>query len=443
MGVSIATFTSMVRPLAFKAVQHVDMPFAGKRYTPDYSRMSALYMRLGDALAEHALRKGDIAQRGVQGLGELFQGYQQRRQGREAAKTNAATRQREREEDKKFEAEQAGLSRAERAAERSAAEAARKVEREAEATARKLERDEAAVGDAIDKAPRGIVDMTGNRALMDTAKRFPAQAARFVQQDGVDVLPMTGGEKQTYEREKGAAAARATDDKRLQEQFEELKRHNKASEQRPPGASEPLVPIVGPDGKTRYGTRAEARGSVVPAGAEKPSSGVQKRALAFFNRAAQADTELEGMEASIQGLDLGGQTWMKFAPNFAQTQLGQSYTQAQRAFTEARLRKDSGAAIPPYEYAADRKTYFAEPGDSPETLEKKRKGRAAILASLGFESGQALGEFVGDTDEAKRIVNGYRERAASGVASPSTPPAPGTVERWERGPDGRMRKVGG
>lgn len=178
-----------------------------------------------------------------------------------------------------------------------------------------------------------------------------------------------------------------------------------------PSENQPLMPVIGPDGKARYGTRAEAHGTLVPAGQNKPATGLEKRALNFFNRAQQADADLETMEAQIQQMGLAGQARMEYAPNVAQSQLGQSYLQAQRAFTEARLRKDSGAAIPEQEFANDRETYFAQPGDSPPTLEQKRRARAAILASLGFESGQALGEFLGDSDEATQMVQGYRQRA--------------------------------
>lgn len=191
--------------------------------------------------------------------------------------------------------------------------------------------------------------------------------------------------------------------------------------QRPQEDDQPLVPIVGPDGKTRYGTRAEARGQLVPSSQQKPATGLEKRALNFFNRAQQADVDLEGMEDDIQQMGLFSQGWMALAPNFAQSQLGQSYTQAQRAFTEARLRKDSGAAIPPQEFENDRKTYFAQPGDSQETLEQKRRARAAILASLGFESGQALGEFLGDGEEAARVIKGYRDRSQAPVSVNQVP----------------------
>lgn len=196
-----------------------------------------------------------------------------------------------------------------------------------------------------------------------------------------------------------------------------LKKQSAEAGREPAGPKDvgPLETIIGPNGKPIRVPREQAIGKETVAGQEKPSSGVQKRVLAFFNRAKQADEELEGLESQIQKQSLPGQAWMNRAPNFMQSQLGQSYGAAQRAFTEARLRKDSGAAIPEQEFENDKRTYFAQAGDSTETLEQKRRARAAILASLGFESGQALGEFVGDPDEAKRIVEGYKARSNTTV----------------------------
>lgn len=142
----------------------------------------------------------------------------------------------------------------------------------------------------------------------------------------------------------------------------------------------------------------------------KPSTGAEKTALGFFNRAKQADDDLRTMETEIAGQGLAGQVRMQVAPNWLQTQTGQAYTQAQRAFTEARLRKDSGAAIPNNEFESDRQTYFAQPGDSAATLEQKRRARAAVLASMGFQSGRALREFYGD--DAGTLIEGYRGTAA-------------------------------
>lgn len=174
----------------------------------------------------------------------------------------------------------------------------------------------------------------------------------------------------------------------------------------------PLETIIGPDGKPIRVRREDAIGKAPASGTEKASSGVQKRVLNFFNRAEQADKDLEKLEPEIEKLGLGGQAWQAIMPNFAQTQLGQSYTAAQRAFTEARLRKDSGAAIPAEEFDSDRKTYFVQPGDSKKTIQQKNRARAAMLASLAFESGQALGEYIGDADEAKATVDRYKARAS-------------------------------
>jgi hypothetical protein len=178
-----------------------------------------------------------------------------------------------------------------------------------------------------------------------------------------------------------------------------------------------LETVVGPDGKPIRVRARDAVGKTPGAGTEKSSTGVQKRVLNFFNRAEQADGELEKLEPEIQKMGRIEQGRMEWLPNFAQSQTGQSYLAAQRAFTEARLRKDSGAAIPPHEFESDRQTYFAQPFDSKETLEQKRRARAAMLSSLAFESGQALGEFVGDADEAKSILQRYKDRAAGKSAS--------------------------
>jgi hypothetical protein len=198
----------------------------------------------------------------------------------------------------------------------------------------------------------------------------------------------------------------------------ETRRHNLAMEAqaRQSGASNgdpgPLESIIGPDGVAIRVPRKDAVGKPVPSGNQKPASGVERKALAFFNRAEQADKDLEALEPKIAEMGLAGQTRLGYAPNMLQSEEGQLYTQAQRAFTEARLRKDSGAAIPNSEFENDRKTYFVQPGDTKENIDQKRRARGAILASLGFESGQALGEFVGDAGEARTIVDRYKTRSA-------------------------------
>lgn len=193
-----------------------------------------------------------------------------------------------------------------------------------------------------------------------------------------------------------------------------------------PRPSEPLETVIGPDGKAVMVPRSEAVGKQPANVREQTSTGAQKRVFQFFQRAQQAEADVANVEEEVAGMNLGGQAWLKFAPNFLQTDKGQLYNQAQRAFTEARLRKDSGAAIPPHEYEADRKTYFAEPGDSAETLEQKRRARANVLSALAFESGRAVSEFYGD--EADGILTGLRTRAGGGKSSK---PATADGDGWQ------------
>lgn len=157
----------------------------------------------------------------------------------------------------------------------------------------------------------------------------------------------------------------------------------------------------------------------------KQPSGNETRNLGFFVRAKQASEDIGTVEDQITKLDLAGQTRLKYAPNMLQTQTGQLYTQAQRAFTEARLRKDSGAAIAVSEYQNDARTYFAQPGDSPETMEQKRAARRAILSALATESGRALDSHYGD--QADELRKSLRTSAARTRTPERTPVAPGMM----------------
>jgi len=85
-----------------------------------------------------------------------------------------------------------------------------------------------------------------------------------------------------------------------------------------------------------------------------------------------------------------GQARLKFAPNMLQSETGQSFNQAQRAFIEAVLRKDSGASIPVHEYDSLSKTYFPQPGDSKATLAQKKSSRETQIKSLRAEAGRGI-----------------------------------------------------
>ena len=134
----------------------------------------------------------------------------------------------------------------------------------------------------------------------------------------------------------------------------------------------------------------------------KPPTAAETTAYGFYNRAEQADKDANDLEKWVKDLGLYGQAWLKFAPNFMQTDNGQLYQQAQRVFTEARLRKESGAAIAQHEYDNDARMYFAQPGDSETTIARKRAARAKVLEGLKLQSGRAYSQSADDGASAPR-----------------------------------------
>jgi hypothetical protein len=168
-----------------------------------------------------------------------------------------------------------------------------------------------------------------------------------------------------------------------------------------------------------------------PSGQGKPATGQQRRALNFFNRAKEAQEIADDLEEKIAGAGLVSQGQLQYAPNILQTKEQQKYRQAQRAFTEARLRKESGATIKDDEYENDAKTYFTQPGDSKELRAQKRAMRNAVAAGIAFEAGDALREFYGD--ESEGMIAGLQAASRAGrppePASPSGAPRPGEQRR--------------
>lgn len=144
---------------------------------------------------------------------------------------------------------------------------------------------------------------------------------------------------------------------------------------------------------------ARSRGPMKKPKTQKAITGAERQTLSFYNRAKEASDTLAqgGLEGRIAEQNAMGALWGQYAPNIAQSKDQQLYRQAQRAFTEARLRKESGAAIPPAEYESDAKIYFAQPGDTPETITQKQKARQAVLEGMKFSAGKAYDEFYGDS----------------------------------------------
>lgn len=283
----------------------------------------------------------------------------------------------------------------------------------------------------VSKAPPNFDDAG---PFIDSAKRAALTAQQQLESDqkAIDdaraAAALQERERATRAKEATEAVEKAKADARADEALRISRGHLGVAQQRERreaagGGDSPLVSIVGPDGKAVLVRRQDAVGKAPASSATdgRPATGAQMKVLGFFNRAKQADDDLQKLETEVSGMGLLSQERMKHATNILQSQTGQSYNQAQRAFTEARLRKDSGAAIPEQEFENDRVTYFAQPGDKKATLDQKRRARAAVLASLGFEAGPALGGFYGE--DAPTMIEGYRAVSKGEAAKSSGQPS--------------------
>ncbi len=137
--------------------------------------------------------------------------------------------------------------------------------------------------------------------------------------------------------------------------------------------------------------------------AAPPTSEDEKKAAGFAVRMRETGQALNDLEAkgfhtgNLGGslLEMGGA-----AGRAMQNPEYQVYQQQMQDWVRAKLRRESGAVIGKDEMADEIKTYFPQPGDSPEKIAAKRRSRE--LAQLGMEAG------------------GGRAR----IESPTTPAAP-------------------
>ncbi len=162
-----------------------------------------------------------------------------------------------------------------------------------------------------------------------------------------------------------------------------------------PTYSEPLVPTVGPDGRTILTPRSEAGGRE-PGMVDKPATAASRKVLAYWEQMKEASDALDLSAPAVAKMGLGGQARMQYAPNWLQSADGRAYTNAQRAFTDARLRQRSGAAIPNHEYENDARTFFVQPGDTPADIARKNAARQKLLDAVAYEAGDAYHEAYGE-----------------------------------------------
>jgi hypothetical protein len=120
----------------------------------------------------------------------------------------------------------------------------------------------------------------------------------------------------------------------------------------------------------------------------------QSKATGFYSRAAKANQAYEqtGVGAPPLSLTIG----RAIVPDDYESYITSAERQAAdanaRGFITAALRYESGAAIPPEEFASAYRTYFPQSGDDPATLEAKKRLRAETIEGLKMGSGPGAKE---------------------------------------------------
>ncbi len=180
----------------------------------------------------------------------------------------------------------------------------------------------------------------------------------------------------------------------------ETNRHNQAMEKRPVGgaASAPNTPFEvwqtqNPGGKIEDWMKLSR---VDPEA--KPPTAAMSKTLGYYERVANAKESIDGLEPDILKMGIMDQGRMTYAPNWAQSSVGQRFNQARDDFINATLRRESGAAISDAEYARFDQIYFPRPGDDAATLKQKKRARDVQMGTFKTESGRAYTQKYGDDE---------------------------------------------
>lgn len=409
------------------------MPFI-PRYTPDYSELAAVYGRGADQLAALSLQRGQATAQGLARLAALFSGYQETGRQEKAAAAAVAFKR----EERAAEENQRALDRKERADER----------KEAARLARETQDRAAAARGVDDVAPGPVADTPETRVLMELAARFPETAARFQRTTTLPARALGVGEMappsdyvvrvptgpemraaaaDSAARERDAAARardakidadRVADNARMAAAAAEAARHNQAMENKPPS----MVPVVvqtpaGPamvDRSTNTATPITMDGKpvgVTPTAAERMDSRKFSKAapvLDGIKELSERINTLNGVIASAAGMAEKQKAKINLNDDVAE------YEALVSGFTPMIARALGHTGVLTQQDVDSVKALFPRPEDSKSLRDRKINRMKSIIGQL---------------------------EGVEGITPPAD--ASGAVERWERGPDGKPRKVGG
>lgn len=127
------------------------------------------------------------------------------------------------------------------------------------------------------------------------------------------------------------------------------------------------------------------QGGIIPLqGFQKPLNDVQAKAQLFGTRMQEADKILADLEKGGKSFSTPGANapFIGGLVNTLNSEQGQMLDQAKRDFTNAVLRRESGAAIAPSEFDSADKQYFPQYGDSKKVIEQKARARQIAIQGI-------------------------------------------------------------
>jgi hypothetical protein len=177
-----------------------------------------------------------------------------------------------------------------------------------------------------------------------------------------------------------------------------------------------------PSTKERIGPLLEEAGFTGFEKVAKPATSYQSQAGGYYMRLAEAEKTFARQADHISKMGKLGQAYYDTAPYAIQSSNNKDLQNAQRQFTEARLRKESGAVIPPSEYENDKRMYFPRFGDGPAQLAQKKQARDALMRTYKVQAGpRVMADMTGEEAAAEQA-----DASPSGAGNP----APKTAEEY-------------
>lgn len=129
----------------------------------------------------------------------------------------------------------------------------------------------------------------------------------------------------------------------------------------------------------------------------KPLTDTQSTTLGYVQRMNDANSVITQQGSSGTS---GWQSFLSGIPgvgNYLTSSDYQQLQQAERNFTNAVLRKESGAAISPGEFDSASQQYFPQPGDSQAVIDQKTQNRNRAIASLSQSANVPTSYVTGQT----------------------------------------------